>query len=43
MRARLTATPVPFWMAYTDPQLDLDVSRQLQEAGLVEPGFSVLW
>ena len=40
---RSTATPVPFWMPYTDPSLDVDVSGQMAEQGLIEPGLTWVW
>lgn len=40
---RSTATPVPFWMPYTDPSLDVDVSGQMAEVGLIEPGLTWVW
>ena len=40
---RQSATPVPFMMAYTNPNADVDVSAQMRDAGLIEPGLTWLW
>lgn len=43
LAVRSTATPVPFWMPYTDPGADVDVSGQMHELGLIEPGLTWIW
>lgn len=48
LRARRAAVSVgngdalSFWFAYADPVLDVDVSRQAQDSGAVEPGLTAL-
>ena len=43
VRVRQTRFPKPYWMAYTDPSLDVDVSRHVEAEGLLEPGLSMVW
>ena len=41
--SRQTRLPRPFWVAYTDPAKDVDVSSHLAGEGLVERGFTYVW
>ena len=43
LNVRLTATPVSFWMPYTDPELDVDVSAQMAHLAIVESGLTEVW
>lgn len=43
VNVRRTDTPVPFWMPYTDPAVDLGVSKHMESSALVEPGLSWVW
>lgn len=40
---KASSTPRPFYMGFTDPKLDIDVSRHYSEAGVVERGISRIW
>ncbi len=42
VNVRQTATPVPFWIAYTDPANDTDLSRHLHNEALAEGGITAL-
>lgn len=43
LNVRATKTPLPFWMPYTDPAADIDVSGQMADISLIEPGLSWVW
>ncbi|EFN60043.1 hypothetical protein CHLNCDRAFT_133271 [Chlorella variabilis] len=40
---RQTVTPRPFFIAYTDPQKDVDVSAYIHNHALFEHGFTWIW
>jgi len=35
--------PTGFYMAFTDPTKDVDVSSAIHHNGLLEPGFTWTW
>ncbi len=43
MITRPSAMPTGYWLAYTDPSLDVDVSSQFSSAAVFERHISWVW